>query len=172
MEQAISLAPNDPTLYYVMAELPYRSFQYEDAWNAIDEAIGLDPFDPALYFLSAKIAVMRGEDADAFSDLNDASLLTEGFMPWNAWETQAFVYLVTEEFEEAAAQYDSLFDDIPDSPHVLLGRAIAYAELDDDIALKLLTNGIRAAEEISFEGDPQLEKLYDMAKQAQRKLTE
>jgi tetratricopeptide (TPR) repeat protein len=172
MEQAISLAPNDPTLYCVMAELLYRSFHYEDAWNAINEAIGLDPFDPALYFLSAKIAVMRGEDADAFSDLNDASLLTDGFWPWDAWETQAFVYLIMEDFEEAAAQYDSLYSDIPDSPRVLLGRAIAYTELDDDIAQNLLAEGIQAAEEIGFEGDPQLEKLYDMAKQAQRKLTE
>ncbi len=173
MEQAISLAPDEPTLPYYLAELLYYSFEYEDARNAIDEAIGLDPFDPDLYFLSAKIAALQDDESTAFSDLNDASLLTHGFMPWDAWETLGFLYLIVEDFEEAVVHYESLLTDVPDSPHVLLGIGICYAKLDkDDSAVSLLEEAMLAAENLGPENDPQLLRLYDMAKEVKRELTD
>ncbi len=173
MEHAISLAPDDPLLYLHLAELLYRSQQYEDAMDAIDEAIWLDNFDADLHILRAKIAAMQGEIDMAYNDLNDALMLGEGFMVWEGWQTLGFAHLLTEDFENAAFEYDYLYDSESYTPHVLLGRGIAYAELDEnDVACSMLDEGIEIAIADGFANDPQLAALYDLAKDAQRKLSD
>ncbi len=171
LDHAISLEPDNWMFHYNKADLHYRQGQYSEAKSAIDEAIALEPEDSRLYTMRAKIQAIQGNYKRALSDLYITTHVVGGGS-YVSGETSGFVHLMTDDLEQAKADYDELFNIDWRTPHVLLGRGIVYAQLgeDVDIARNLLQEGIKDALKFGFSDDPQLEKLYEIAKDAKRQL--
>jgi tetratricopeptide (TPR) repeat protein len=140
-QQAISLEPDAPDLYYYVGETYLAQEDYRHAGDAYQQAINIDPeFAPA-FLGRAEVNQALNQNAKIIDDMNQAIILDPNF-------TEAYLvrgaYLIESDPAAAKDDLETTIDVSPNSALAFLYLAEAQMNLDENEAA--LESAIRANE--------------------------